>query len=304
MGWLFSGSMRGGLSVALFVVIILLLMLGWYLHEQGLSELRYHQPEPVQGTKQTSSPESKPLFPSPEGTLTKYGYPIAHRVVGPYHVLVNQGYVSGYDAGIQDPRWVETRFFAVNNPSSAGRPEQFSPDERIEPEYQVNTHYWTATGYDRGHMAPNWGVSICYGREAQIQTFLLTNVIPQTPALNRGLWETLEKIISNDYAERFGQVWVICGPIFGSNLGTLKDGKVLIPNGCYKIVLRVDQNGSPHALAFEMPQDLPWVHQQQALLQYLTSISKIEQDTGMGFFPDLPAGTKTTLENAVESKMW
>ena len=97
---------------------------------------------------------------------------------------------------------------------------------------------------------------------------------------------------------------MICGPIFGSNLGTLKDGKVLIPNGCYKIVLRVDQDGSPHALAFEMPQDLPWVHQQQALLQYLTSISKIEQDTGMGFFPDLPAGTRTTLENAVESKMW
>jgi hypothetical protein len=123
---------------------------------------------------------------------------------------------------------VETRFFAVSNPSSTARPEGFSPDPRIEPEYQVNTHYWTATGYDRGHMAPNWGVSICYGRDAQVQTFLLTNVIPQSPALNRGLWETLEKIISNDYAERFGQVWVICGPIFGSNLGTLKDGKVLI----------------------------------------------------------------------------
>jgi DNA/RNA endonuclease G (NUC1) len=97
---------------------------------------------------------------------------------------------------------------------------------------------------------------------------------------------------------------VICGPIFGSNLGTLKDGKVLIPDGCYKIVLRVDQDGSPHCLAFEMPQDLPWVHQQQMLLQYLTSVSKIEQDTGISFFPDLPAGTRTTVENDVESRMW
>ena len=57
-------------------------------------------------------------------------------------------------------------------------------------------------------MAPNWGVSICYGRQAQVESFLLTKVIPQSPNLNRGLWETLEKIISNDYAERFGQVWV------------------------------------------------------------------------------------------------
>lgn len=71
-------------------------------------------------------------------------------------------------------------------------------------------------------------MSIRYGREAQIQTFLLTNVIPQSPALNRGLWESLKKIISNDYAERFAQVWMICGPVFASNLGTLKDGKVLI----------------------------------------------------------------------------
>jgi len=199
---------------------------------------------------------------------------------------------------------VETRFFAVSNPTSAARPEEFSTDDRIEPEYQVNTHYWTRSGYDRGHMAPNWGVSICYGRQAQAETFLLTNVIPQSPELNRGLWETLEKIISNDYANRFGQVWVICGPIFGTKLGTLKDGKVLIPDKCYKIVLRVDDDGSPHALAFEMPQELPMGHQQQALLQYLTSIAKIELDAGISFFTDLPVGTRAGLEADVETRMW
>ena len=97
---------------------------------------------------------------------------------------------------------------------------------------------------------------------------------------------------------------MICGPIFGSNLGTLKDGKVLIPDRCYKIVLRVDQDGSPHALAFEMPQDLPMGHQQRDLLQYLTSITKIEQDTGIGFFPELPAELRTTVENDTPAKMW
>jgi len=295
--------MRRRLPPAAFVAIVLLVMVGRFLHERGHGEHQYHRPEPQPLQTQQTPPPVPPVTSSAE-TLTKYGNPVPHKLVGPYHVLVNDGYVSGYDAGIQDPRWVETRFFAVANPTSAGRPGEFSTDDRIEPEYQVNTHYWTASGYDRGHMAPNWGVSICYGRQAQTQTFLLTNVIPQTPALNRGLWETLEKIISNDYAQRFGQVWVICGPVFGSNLGTLKDGKVLIPDKCYKIVLRVDQNGSPHCLAFEMPQDLPWVHQQQALLQYLTSISKIEQDTGIEFLPNLSAGTRAALEADVETRMW
>jgi len=293
--------MRRRIPPAVFVVIVLLVIVGRVLHQHGWNDHRYHRPEPQpQETAQTHS--SAP--PSKSETLTKYGNPVPHKLVGPYHVLVNDGYVSGYDAGIQDPRWVETRFFAVSNPASAARPEEFSTDERIEPEHQVDTHYWTRSGYDRGHMAPNWGVSICYGRQAQVESFLLTNVIPQSPALNRGLWETLEKIISNDYAERFGQVWVICGPIFGSNLGTLKDGKVLIPDRCYKIVLRVDQNGSPHVLAFEMPQDLPMGHQQRDLLQYLTTIAKIEQDTGIGFFPELPAELRTVVENDVETRMW
>jgi endonuclease G len=297
--------MRRRISPAVLVAIALLVIVGGVLHEQGSREHRDHRAEPqYQSTERAPSPPPAPSVPTTAGTLIKYGDPVPHKLVGPYHVLINQGYVSGYDAGIQAPRWVETRFFAVSNPSSAGRPSEFSTDERIEPEYQVNTHYWTATGYDRGHMAPNWGVSICYGRDAQVETFLLTNVVPQSPALNRGLWETLEKIISNDYAERFGQVWVICGPIFGPDPGTLKDGKVLIPESCYKIVLRVDQDGSPHALAFVMPQDLPMGHQQRDLLQYVTTISKVEVDTGISFFPALPSAKRASLENEDSSKLW
>jgi hypothetical protein len=40
------------------------------------------------------------------------------------------------------------------------------------------------------------------------------------------------------------------------------------------------------------------------LLQYLTSITKIERDTGIIFFPDLPLGTRTRVENDVETRMW
>ena len=45
-------------------------------------------------------------------------------------------------------------------------------------------------------------------------------------------------------------------------------------------------------------------HQQRDLIQYLTSISKIEQDTGIGFFPDLPEELRTKVENDVEKRMW
>ena len=45
-------------------------------------------------------------------------------------------------------------------------------------------------------------------------------------------------------------------------------------------------------------------HQQRDLLQYLTTIAKIEQDTGIGFFPELPVGIRAGLEADVETRMW
>lgn len=286
----------GSRPIRIWVLAILVLFFVcfdlWLWHELGVQS-RSHPVEPAQGVL-ASSAES----------VTKFGAPIPHELVGPYHVLVNIGYVSGYDAGIQDPRWVESRFFAVKNPESAARPEQFYEDERIESQFRVTTNYWRDTGYDRGHMAPNWGVSSCYGRTAQVQTFLLSNVVPQSPQLNRGLWETLEKIISNDYADRFGEVWVICGPEFPKHPATLHDGLIEVPDRCFKIVLRVDQDGTPHALAFQMPQSIEMGHQQNDLLQYMVPISEIEKQTGIEFFPQLEESARSTLITAHPSRLW
>lgn len=173
-------------ALILLLVLLVIFALVWYERNRGDNPHAAVQAQPNEASSLSASSSAE--------NLTKYGFPVPHTVVGPYHVLLNQGYVSGYDAGIQDPRWVETRFFAVANPMSIARPKEFSTDGRIESEHQVDTRYWTDSGYDRGHLAPNWGVSICYGRQAQIESFLLTNVIPQRPDLNRGLWETLEKI--------------------------------------------------------------------------------------------------------------
>ena len=242
--------------------------------------------------------------PAPPDGLVAYGDPVPLEITGPYHILANCGYVSGYDEGIEDPRWVETRLFAVNHLKSQKRPSQFSTDKRIEPQFQANTQYWTNSGYDRGHLAPKWGVDICYGPKAQNETFLLTNVIPQSPALNRGLWETLEKVISGEYAEKHGQVWVICGPVFGPSQATLKEGKVLISERCYKIVLRVNSDGSLDTLSFEMPQNIPWENQRDDLVNYLTTLGQIEKDTHITFFPELPSPVRHKIENQTNQVLW
>ncbi|MDB6175345.1 MAG: nucA [Chthoniobacteraceae bacterium] len=95
------------------------------------------------------------------------------------------------------------------------------PDPALPVAYQVATNEYTRIGYDRGHMAPNWAVSVSYGREAQIETFYTSNIVPQEPELNRGIWEALERIEANDYARRYDGVVCFDSPIYdaGSTAG-------------------------------------------------------------------------------------
>ena len=132
-----------------------------------------------------------------------------------YKLLMNKGYIVGYSERHKDPVWAAYRLFRTDSPYQFRRPSRFAIDERTAA--RVSHNDYTNSGYDRGHMAPNSAIMSRYGREAQIETFLMSNVCPQQPNLNRGMWEELESREANDYADRFGQVWVIDGPIFDAN---------------------------------------------------------------------------------------
>lgn len=88
-------------------------------------------------------------------------------------------------------------------------------------------------------MAPKYVIETRYGREAMKQTFLMSNVWPQTPDLNRGPWERLETPISRglydmpSYVETYGAIWVITGPIFEGDVETVPSGDE-IPDRFYK----------------------------------------------------------------------
>ena len=83
-----------------------------------------------------------------------------------------------------------------------GRPGTFEPDWRLPEALRATTRQWTRSGFDRGHLTPNAAVADPYGRVAQLETFLLSNVCPQAPHLNRGAWERLERVSEAQTAAR------------------------------------------------------------------------------------------------------
>lgn len=164
---------------------------------------------------------------------------------------------------------------------------------------RVASHHYSGTGYDRGHMAPNYAIAVCYGQQAQEETFKMSNIIPQTPKLNRQVWERLERQEIKIYAQRYRQLWVVDGPIFNANPKTIQIG-IAVPSACYKILIE-EENCEPKLLTFIIPQAVEGTELPQ---DYLSTIGEVEKETGLSFFSDLPKTVRDRLKTEKAWKMW
>ena len=228
-----------------------------------------------------------------------YVYAGLPRSQEPVTILKDTGYILGYSESHKDPLWVAYRLFRVDNPVAPERPTRFTVDDRTEA--KVRPQDYTRTGYDRGHMAPNYGIATRYGEQAQVETFLMSNIVPQKPALNRYVWKELEMKVAKDYANRLEEVWVICGPVFDGDIEKLASG-VEIPDAFYKIIVD-EENGHIRVLAFTMPQGVD-SGDKDRLAKFLSSVDEIERQTGLDFLYELPDEIEDALEASVPQEIW
>ena len=212
-------------------------------------------------------------------------------------VVERIGYLVGYSPKTGNPAWVAYRLHGAPAYRTAQRPSRFLDDPSVhgEPQHDDYTH----SGYDRGHLASNAVIGSYFGPTAQRETFYMTNIIPQAPQLNRrGVWRQIEQL-EMGMGAAFQEVWVITGAIDTDHSNRMPSG-VSIPEGSFKII--VDQQPGNQALrvaAFVFPQD----PQSNDLSGYVVSVDRIEQLTGLDFFPSLPVSFET-VERARPRALW
>lgn len=231
----------------------------------------------------------------PPGDKTHF-YGGAPAGAAPVRVLVNMGYVVGYSDALGNPLWAAYRVSDIDLKDAPPRPDDFRPDDRTTA--RIDSGVYNRSGYDRGHMAPNYAIATRYGRTAQEETFLMSNITPQKHSLNAGLWKDLEHRIATNYPARFGEVWVIAGPIFGPRPEKLRR-RVAIPDAFFMIIVD-ESDGRVRAEAFVMPQDATG----NDLEKYLVSVDEIEQRTGLDFLAALPDEAENALEAKKASRVW
>ncbi len=216
---------------------------------------------------------------------------------GAVRVLANLGYVAGYSDALGNPLWAAYRIADAAPAAAPPRPEEFTIDLRTAA--RIEPRDYAGSGYDRGHLAPNFAIATRYGRSAQVETFQMSNIIPQRHALNAGAWQRLEERIATAYPARFGEVWVIAGPVFGAKPARLRR-RVAVPEACYMII--VDESaGRVRATAYLFPQDTP---ADAPLDDYLASVDEIERRTGLDFLSELPDAAEAALESRRAERAW
>ncbi|MDY6820940.1 MAG: DNA/RNA non-specific endonuclease [Deferribacterota bacterium] len=119
-----------------------------------------------------------------------------------------------------------------------GRTDYFYTDASLPDDwYKIKYSDYTNGGLDRGHMCPSADRTKTV--EDNKATFIMTNIVPQTAANNRGVWVNFENYLRDLVRNKNKEIYIIAG-VYGSS-GTIKDEeKVRIPLSTWKIAVILD----------------------------------------------------------------
>jgi len=236
---------------------------------------------------------------APSGQVAFAGLPVRTGAPAPGDVKVlDRGeFKIGWSDKLRHPLWVAYHVPAAAAHEVGERPA-FRKDRAV-PASPPAVAY-ERSGYDRGHMAPNYAIASRFGAEAQKSTFLMTNVAPQGKSLNRGVWRDMEHRIAELWTARWGEIWVVVGCIPGADGETLSGTDIDVPDKFYQLV--VAQDGlDVRALAVVFDQEPPWGAWPT---RYLVTIDELEEMSGLDFLPELPDFIQRPLESELPSRLW
>jgi endonuclease G len=228
---------------------------------------------------------------------TRYGMPAADQI------LFNRHYVIGYSYYFRQAKWALEIIDPAESPVE--RADNFRSDYRIPQMFRADLADYRNSGFDRGHL-----VASANHREEDIEnseTFLLSNMSPQHPDLNRKIWKDLEGAIRQlNAGKKIYETYVLSGPIFDFNktvatIGSEDDNGVTlpVPHSYFKSILTENDKGALHMWSFIIPNEVS----NKTLKHFLAPTTQVEQYSGLFIWERL-VGAKIEKEKSKIRKMW
>jgi endonuclease G len=210
-------------------------------------------------------------------------------------IIRHFAYTLCYNETYEQAAWVAYELTSDETIKRYERTNRFLIDGAVRTNSATDKDY-KKSGYDRGHLAPAGDMS--WSATAMEESFYYSNMSPQEPSFNRGIWKKLEEQVRS-WAIELGAIYVVTGPVLKGQMNSIGQNNVAVPNYYYKVIL--DNSGSsPKAIGFIMRN----TGSKASLAQYAVSIDSVENFTGIDFFPGLADKTEQKVENSVCTACW
>jgi endonuclease G len=148
-----------------------------------------------------------------------------------------KAYAVEYDPQAKVPVWVSYVLVPTNSVGCGKRTNAFAVDQSLKKADRASLADYNKSGYDTGHMANNsdmrWDV------EAERESFYLTNMAPQLPSFNRGVWKALESTTRSWSVSRLHPLLIYVGPVYGVQDSTIGKNRVVVPHAFYKVIVDI-----------------------------------------------------------------
>jgi DNA/RNA endonuclease G (NUC1) len=229
----------------------------------------------------------------------------------PVQILVNQGYVVGFCPARLQPAWSAYRVADAERDVDFARPIHYHDDLRLPEEHRIGRRTFGKLGnigLQVGHMTPNEVINRQFGRLAQLETFLMSNMSPQYGALNGGVWLKLETAIREikDEPDK-DHVWAIVGPIYSDQPASIERGPgkhLPVPQSYFCITVDpfmypYDRISNANIDCFIIPQDAPPA---SSPTDYPATLAQIEAATQLKFFTDWGRELPVAVQQQVDGE--
>lgn len=211
-------------------------------------------------------------------------------------IVQHTGYTLSYSEANEQASWV-AYVLTKEHVEQRGikRTNKFIEDPSVKTGSATNADY-SHSGYDRGHLAP--AADMGWSETTMKESFFFSNMSPQEPSFNRGIWKYLEEQV-RAWAINNERIYIATGPVLTHDLQKIGPDGVSVPRYYYKVILDYT-DPELKAIGFILPNqksNLPLKH-------FAVSVDSVEHFTGVNFFYQLPDDVEKRLEAKADLNLW